>query len=67
MTGQGQIVACCMMLVGISLIGVITATVAAWFVQRVRSNEDSETTMLLSEVRALRAEVEGLRRERLVD
>lgn len=66
-TGQGQIVAFCMMFVGISLIGVITATVAAWFVQRVRSNDDSETTELVNELRALRAEVEGLRRERLAE
>lgn len=63
-TGQGQIVAFCMMLVGISLIGVITATVAAWFVQRVRRDEDIDTAEVLTELRALRAEIEELRQQR---
>ena len=39
-TSTGRVLAVCLMLVGISLMGVITASVAAWFVKM--SQEDSE-------------------------
>ena len=35
-TGTGRIVAVALMLVGISLVGVITATIAAWFIDQTR-------------------------------
>ena len=41
-TSTGRVLAVCLMLVGISLMGVITASVAAWFVKM--SQDDSETT-----------------------
>jgi voltage-gated potassium channel len=40
-TSTGRVLAVCLMLVGISLMGVITASVAAWFVKM--SQEDSTT------------------------
>ena len=40
-TSTGRVLAVCLMLVGISLMGVITASVAAWFVKMVQ--EDSAT------------------------
>jgi voltage-gated potassium channel len=40
-TSMGRVLAVCLMLVGISLMGVITASVAAWFVKM--SQEETET------------------------
>ncbi len=56
-TVVGRLVAFALMLVGISLLGVITASVAAWFVGGTREVEDE----VLVELRALRTEVAGLR------
>lgn len=44
-TSVGRILAVCLMLVGISLMGVITASVAAWFV---RIGQDDSNSKLLS-------------------
>jgi voltage-gated potassium channel len=59
-TWIGRWVAFCLMLVGISLIGVVTASIAAWFVGR---SEEVESD-LVSEIRALREEVAQLRDQR---
>lgn len=58
-TVLGRVVAFALMLVGISLLGVLTASVAAWFVGRTREVENE----VLVELRALRAEVAELRAE----
>lgn len=50
-----------MMLVGISLIGVVTASIAAWFLGRV---EDAESGVA-AELRAIREEVERMRSEQV--
>ena len=52
-----------LILVGISLIGVMTATIAACFV----GPDDDAESDLVSEIRALRAEVSELCAERLPD
>ena len=46
-----------LMIVGISMLGVITASVAAWFVERTRREEDE----ILAEVRKQRNEIAELR------
>ena len=56
----GRWVAFTLMLVGISLIGVVTASIAAWFVGRGDAGESD----LVAEIRALRGEVAQLREER---
>ncbi|MGD9527204.1 MAG: potassium channel family protein, partial [Pseudonocardia sp.] len=56
-TAAGRVIAFGLMLVGISLLGVLTASVAAWFVGRTREVENE----VLVELRALRAEVAELR------
>jgi len=56
-TVVGRLVAFALMLVGISLLGVLTASVAAWFVGGTREVEDE----VLLEVRALRSELADLR------
>jgi voltage-gated potassium channel len=62
-TTEGRLVAVGLMLAGIALLGVVTATVAAWFVQRVQHIEATESRAqhelaeVLAEVRALRREI----------
>jgi voltage-gated potassium channel len=43
-TGAGRLVAGGLMIVGIALIGVITATIAAWFVDRLRGVQQAQQT-----------------------
>lgn len=42
MTADGRIVAVGLIVVGVSLFGVITAAVAAWFVRRVQDDPEPE-------------------------
>lgn len=59
-TEVGRVVAFGLMLVGVSMIGVVTASIAAWFVGRSETAESE----LVSEMRAVRSEVARLREER---
>lgn len=65
-TGSGRLVAGGLMLAGIALLGVVTATLASWLVQRVAEEEErgqaatqQQVAELAQEVRALRAELAG--------
>ena len=51
-TGVGRLVAVALMLVGIALLGVVTATVAAWFAGRLQDVREAEvrTEVTLAEV-----------------
>lgn len=60
-TWVGRWVAFALMIVGVSLIGVVTASIAAWFVGRAEEVEAD----LTAEIRALRQEVAQLRSDRL--
>ena len=72
-TDIGRIIAFALMLIGIALLGVITASIATWFVDRLKgvteeigSSEertDRRFDEVMSELRALRAEVASLSRE----
>lgn len=59
----GRWVAFVLMMVGISLVGILTATIAAWFVGR---SEEADSG-IATEIRALREEVAQLRAERPVE
>ncbi|MER6955143.1 MULTISPECIES: potassium channel family protein [unclassified Streptomyces] len=65
-TGLGRIIAVGLMLSGIALLGVVTANIAAWFIERFEKDdveERAQTAAILAlteEVRALRAEVTAL-------
>lgn len=67
-TTEGRLIAVALMIVGISLIGVITASVAAWFVSRVRKPEtdeveeavDESTEAILGSLAELKAQVAAL-------
>ena len=69
-TSEGRWVAAGLMLAGIALLGVVTATLAAWFVERlgqvhaVNTETRSDVSELTEEVRRLRAELERTRHTR---
>jgi voltage-gated potassium channel len=66
-TTEGRLVAVGLMVTGIALLGVITAALASWFVEKVaevqtaEKRTESEVAQLIDEIRALRAEVAALR------
>ncbi len=70
-TGTGQLVAVGVMIGGIALIGVVTATLASWIVEKVEQNADRNEALeeaatrreigeLTAEITALRAIIESL-------
>lgn len=66
-TGQGRLIAVGLMGSGIALLGVITAALASWFVEKISAvqaaEEETEQSLadLAQEIRALRAELQVLR------
>ncbi|MFE0457430.1 potassium channel family protein [Streptomyces sp. NPDC058914] len=72
-TGLGRMIAVGLMLSGIALLGVVTANIAAWFIERfdkddVEERQQTEAIRALTEeVRALRAEVAELRGRHLAE
>lgn len=64
-TAVGRLIAVALMLVGIALLGVVTATIAAWFVARLREVEETaesaEATMqqVLEELREVRMRLDA--------
>jgi voltage-gated potassium channel len=65
-TTEGRLVAVGLMVTGIALLGVITAALASWFVEKLaevqaaEERTEEEVTDLAAEVRALRAELRAL-------
>ena len=45
-TSEGRIIAVCLMILGISLLGVVSATIAAWFVRLMQDEEKSKNTSI---------------------
>ena len=62
-SGQGEMVAVGMMLVGVGLLGVVSATLASGFIARLEGEQQSEMQALMAKIDTLQAEVSGLRRE----
>lgn len=60
-TGTGRLVAAALMIVGISLVGLVTATVAAWFVAQTRDAEQAEDADLAARLARIEAAVEEIR------
>jgi voltage-gated potassium channel len=60
-TTEGRIVAFGLMLGGIALLGVVTATLASWIIDRVREENEAERAATWRQVEALMAEVRLLR------
>ena len=61
-TTTGRIVAAALMLVGISMVGVISASVAAWFVAQTRTAEEGRVNELSAELVALREQLARIER-----
>jgi voltage-gated potassium channel len=70
-TTEGKWIAAGLMVAGITLLGVVTATFASWLVERVAAEEEEiqrvtreDVVELVEEVRSLRTEIAELRAER---
>ena len=61
-TAVGQIAAVMLMIIGIGMLGTVTATLAAWFAAKLQEETEDEYNDILAELRILRAEVSELRR-----
>lgn len=62
-TTTGRAVAAVLMLAGIALLGVLTASLASWLVERVAEADEADRTATRSDLAAVRAELESLRQE----
>ena len=62
-TGQGRFVAAGLMLAGIALLGVVTASFASWLLDQVRQVEEQTQVATRRDVEALAAQVAALRAE----
>jgi voltage-gated potassium channel len=61
-TGEGRAVALGLMLGGIALLGVVTASIASWLIERVQEAEELAESATQADVAALAARVEDLHR-----
>ena len=60
-SATGRVIAVALMLGGIALLGVVTATIASWLVDRVQQENEQEQAATRAQVRALADEVSALR------
>jgi voltage-gated potassium channel len=58
-TDEGRVIATGVMLCGIALLGVVTAAIAAWFIERVQDTAATDATLndVLAELREMRAQL----------
>ena len=59
-TGEGRIVAVALMIGGVTLLGVVTATLASWIVQRVAAEDTANQAATSAQIEELREEIRGL-------
>ena len=59
-TGTGRAIAACLMLGGISLVGIVTATMASWIVQRVAEEDTANQAATAAQIEELRSHIEDL-------
>jgi voltage-gated potassium channel len=62
LTGAGRVIAVALMIGGISLIGIVTATLASWIVQRVAEEDTANQAATAAEINELRDEIRRLSR-----
>ena len=58
-TGTGRVIAVVLMIGGISLVGVVTATLASWIIQRVAEEDSANQAATAAQIDALRHDVEA--------
>ena len=62
---EGRVVAGALMVAGIALLGVVTASIASWFVESVRANDreaervEAQLAEVLAELKAVRAQLDA--------
>lgn len=64
-TGTGRLVAVGLMVGGIALLGVVTATLASWLIQRVAEEDEASQSATRAQVAELTAQIAALRAELL--
>lgn len=57
-TGRGRLIAVALMIGGISLVGVVTATLASWIVQRVAEEDTAQQAATAAQIDAFRDDLE---------
>ena len=62
LTGAGRVIAVALMIGGISLIGIVTATLASWIVQRVAEEDTANQAATAAQINELRDEIRRLTR-----
>jgi voltage-gated potassium channel len=62
-TGTGRLVAVLLMLGGIALLGIVTASLASWLLDRIREAESEAQAATRDDVVRLTAQIQALRRE----
>ncbi|MGX7731064.1 potassium channel family protein [Rhodococcus sp. 2H158] len=62
-TATGRLIAAALMIAGIALLGVVTATLASWLVERVGEQDEASQAATRAQVAALTAEVVALRED----
>lgn len=62
-TIEGRMIAVALMIGGIGLLGVVTATLASWIVERVARKDEDQQAATRAELRALTEEIAQLRRD----
>jgi voltage-gated potassium channel len=62
-TAEGRLVAIGLMLAGIALLGVVTASIASWLLDRVREVEEEAQAVTQADIRVLTKEIAQLRTE----
>ena len=61
-TGEGRAIAVGLMLGGIALLGIVTAAIATWMIERVREVEESTQGATRADIAALSAQITDLKR-----
>ena len=61
LTGAGRVIAVALMIGGISLLGIVTATLASWIVQRVAEEDTANQAATAAQINELRDEIRRLR------
>lgn len=59
-TGLGRLIAIGLMMFGIALLGILTASIAAWFVRTVQKSDEQTAESVEAQVRVLEAKVDEL-------
>jgi voltage-gated potassium channel len=60
LTADGRVIGVGLMVAGIALLGVVTASLASWLIEQVRDVETEAQTATRSDIERLRAEIAGL-------